>query len=214
MKRIIVGILLLTTLAFSSCADPNGDSNGASRADATDTPDPAQTISEIDTSTEVSTEADTRDDGVRMDATSFTVYELFAETDRFREPFVSENRTYGAFYGDSMLEDTDCPEERAFVIDSQSKFDEIFVDGSGLEPLDYRTEMYVLYTFTTLYHRAFLVKEASIADGRLSVQYALQAPDEPVGDAARPFQRFVLIRMAKAEVEQVAFVDIETASDQ
>ncbi len=194
MKRIIIGFILLTLIILPSCANPSNE-QGASG----DTGDNGKTNASI------SGHKSNNSSYVNVD--DIEVYENISE--QIDDTFADKNRTYGAFYGNDVLEDSSCPKERVFVIKSQNDFDKIFAYGIENTPIDYQSEMYVLYTFTTLYHNEFVIEAASVVEQELNIQFRLKSPNEPAGDAARPFQRFILIKINKIDINNANFIDME-----
>ena len=148
----------------------------------------------------------TSPDKLPSDIGDFAVYEVSPHN--LTETFATENRTYGAFYDDVSLEDASFPKSRVFVIKSQRDMEKIFSDEIDQSTIDYRSEMYVLYTFTTVYRREFLIDSSSVTKEGIVINYSLKSPDSdvPLGDAARPFQRFVLIKMNRVDVENITFI--------
>ena len=129
-----------------------------------------------------------------------------------KESFALENRTYGAYYDGSKLTDLSCPKERVFIISTQNDFDAVFDDEFVQQTADFDSEIYVLYTFTTLYHNEFIIDSATVSDQTLNVQYHLQSEivsGEEITNAACPFQRYVLIKVKRIDVNSVIFIDTD-----
>ncbi len=129
-----------------------------------------------------------------------------------KESFSIENRTYGAYYGGDRLTDLSYPKERVFIISTQKDFDAIIDDEFVQLTPDFDSELYVLYTFTTLYHNEFIIDSATVSDQALYVQYHLKSEivsGEELTNAARPFQRYVLIKMKRIDVNSVIFIDTD-----
>ena len=148
----------------------------------------------------------TSPDKLPSDIGDVLVYEV--SPDDLTKAFKAENRTYGAFYDDVSLEDASFPKSRVFVIKSQRDMEKIFSDEIDQSTIDYRSEMYILYTFTTVYRREFLIDSSSVTKEGIVINYSLKSPDSdvPLGDAARPFQRFVLIKMNRVDVDNITFI--------
>ena len=148
----------------------------------------------------------TSPDKLPSDIGDVAVYEV--SPDDLTKAFKAENRTYGAFYDDVSLEDASFPKSRVFVIKSQRDMEKIFSDEIDQSTIDYRSEMYILYTFTTVYRREFLIDSSSVTKEGIVINYSLKSRDSdvPLGDAARPFQRFVLIKMNRVDVENITFI--------
>ena len=60
--------------------------------------------------------------------------------------FAKENLT--GDYGDEVN-----PSTRTFIIDSDEKYNEIFVDDLEELEIDFNEQMIIVHTFTTIYHR-------------------------------------------------------------
>ena len=205
MKRIFFSVILLSVilLSFSGCVEKTPQVTESSAPETTPeiTPEPETTPN---SSSQVNVE------GIEIYE---NVYEYINDT------FSYNNRTYWAFYGDEQLLDSSYPKERVFLIKSQKDFDQIFTQGIDNTSVDYQSEIYVLYTFTTYYHREFIIESASVVDQELNIQFRLKSPNEPtgdesrpfepVGDAARPFQRFILIKINRIDINNANFIDID-----
>lgn len=197
MKKLIIFFLFaLTSLALCSCADPINHSSTSDNAGQNGTSYESHSASTIHA-------ADTI-----LPVKNFVVYSEVG--DKINEAFLKENRTYGAFYGDVLNDDHICPKTRIWTIQSQSDFDKIFDQEIDQTPLNYDQQMYVLYTFTTVYHRPFRINTVQNSEKGLVIDYTLAEPDatdEPIIDAARPFQYFVLIKTDKIDVKNIVFYE-------
>ena len=205
MKRIIFSITLLSVmlLSFSGCGEKTPQATESSAPETTVIPAPETTLAPETTPTLETTP----NYSSPVNVEGIEIYENVYE--HINDSFSYNNRTHGAFYGDVELDDPSYPKERVFLIKSQKDFDQIFSQEIDNTPVDYQSEMYVLYTFTTVYHREFMVGSALVVDQELNIQFRLKSPNEPVGDAARPFQRFVLIKIDKIDINDASFIDIE-----
>ena len=210
MSAKIISIMLaviLCTLCFAGC--------GGKTPEITESPAPETTVAPVPESTPEP--ESTPNDSSSINVGDIEIYENISEF--INETFSHNNRTYGAIYDDGSLEDPSYPRERVFVIRSQEDFDQIFTQAIDGTPIDYQSETYVLYTFTTVYHREFIIKSASVVDQELTVQFRLKSPNDPdengdlppeaVGDAARPFQRFVLIKVNEIDINSANFTEID-----
>ena len=194
MKRIFFSIILLSIilLSFSGCVEKTHQATESSAPETT--PNNSSSINV---------------DGIE-------IYENISEL--INETFSYNNRTYGAFYDDVELEDTSYPKERVFVIRSQSDFDKIFAREIDNTPVDYQSETYVLYTFTTVYPYEFVVESASVNEHELNIQFRLKSPNdpdengyvppEPLIGSTRPFQRFILIKINKIDIDNANLIEI------
>ena len=93
------------------------------------------------------------------------------------------------------------PETRIILIDEQSEFDAAFV--ACPFDVDPETEMVVVYTFSFIYSRPTLIKDVSFSDGVLSLKLANKRARLGVKDACAPFQRYVIIKLDKLDVDDI-----------
>lgn len=129
--------------------------------------------------------------------------------DHFQEAFLKENRTEGADYDDAVLEDDALPKSRAIIIQTREMFDAVFAKDAEGFAVDFASEMLVLYTFTSEYRREIELVSMSVEDQTVTFHYEMKDPSLffAVGDAVRPFQRFVLVKMDRLEVDSAVFTD-------
>ncbi len=182
-----------------SCANPINNSSTPDNAGQNETSYESNSASTIYTA------------DLALPVENFVVYSEVGN--KINETFLKENRTYGAIYEDVSNDDQTCPKTRIRTIQSQNEFDKIFDHEIDQTPLDYDQQMYVLYTFTTVYHRPFLIDTVQNSEKGLAIDYSLKepdspnAPDEPIADAACPFQYFVLIKTDKIDVKNIVFYE-------
>lgn len=128
-------------------------------------------------------------------------------SDTLKASFLKENRTSGAYYdGDVALEDNDIPKSRTFIIKTQDEYDTIFENTASVA-VDFNSELLILYAFTTEYHRDISLDDWKVEGKTISITYEMKEPGKPVGDAARPFQRFLLIKMNKLDIENAEMIE-------
>ncbi|MBQ8432319.1 MAG: hypothetical protein IJX28_05500 [Clostridia bacterium] len=99
-------------------------------------------------------------------------------------------------------EDDPNPKFRTFLVDSQDEYNEIFKDGQP--SVDFNTQMLVIYTFSTEYHRENRITDLELADGVLRITYEMEKK-YGVGDASMPYQRWFVVKLDKLEVSSVVF---------
>lgn len=122
-------------------------------------------------------------------------------SDTLKDSFLKENRTSGAYYdGDVALEGNDIPKSRTFIIKTQDEYDTIFENAANIN-VDFSSELLILYAFTTEYHRDISLDDWKVEGKTISITYEMKDPSKNVGDAARPFQRFLLIKMNKLDID-------------
>ena len=135
----------------------------------------------------------------------YNIVEYDDVTDWIDETFAEQNRTYGAFYEYGEMNDEKCPSSRTFIINNQEDFENVFSIGTKELEVDFENEMLLIYTFTTPYHRDISIENVEFNEDTLMIEYKMKRPIGAVGDAARPFQRYLLVRMDKLEITTVIF---------
>ncbi|MBQ9467956.1 MAG: hypothetical protein IJU52_03005 [Clostridia bacterium] len=196
--KILTIIFLVTLTCFTLCSCTNVINNSTTSDNA----------DQIETSNESSFAQTSYDANSTLPVESFIVFSDVG--DKINGLFLKENRTYGAIYGEEFNDDQTCPKTRIWTIQSQSDYDKIFDREIDQLPLDYNQQMYVLYTFTSFYHRPFLINSVQNSEKGLIIEYSLEKPyttDEPFVDAAQPFQYFVLIKTDKKDVKDIVFYE-------
>lgn len=202
MKRIIVFVLLFVILSFTLCACKNSIDDSTVSDKLRNTQSAATTENAHETHFPATTD-------VAYQVLPFENFTVFSDVgDKINAKFGEENRTYGAFYGDSENVDETCPKARIWTIQSQSDYAKKFDHEIDQTPMDYDRQIYVLYTFTSVYHRPFQIDSVENREDGMLIMYTLKAPEthgEPVADATRPFQYFVLIKTDKSDVKNFEF---------
>ena len=117
--------------------------------------------------------------------------------DWINEDFASANQV--GLDGDGPL-----AVEIAFIIETQDKYDEVFVDGLEIEKVDFDTQMIVLYTFMDVYHRQNFLTKISVMDEVLQITFRMEKK-QGVGDASMPYQHWMVVVMDKLDVDSVVF---------
>ena len=124
-----------------------------------------------------------------------------------KKEFAAENLTRGSYYGEQdFYADDTYPATRTFIVDNQTKYDEIFI--AGLEEFDisFDKQMLIVYTFTTVYHRNNWITSVDVYNSVLTINYKM---DEKfgVGDASRPYQRWFVVKLDALNITSVEFVE-------
>ena len=113
------------------------------------------------------------------------------------EDFASANQV--GYDGDGPL-----PVERAFIIDTREKYDEIFVDGLEIEDVNFDKQMVVVYTFMDVYHDQNFITKISLENDMLKITYRLEEK-RGVGRTGEEYQHWMVVVMDKVDVDSVAF---------
>jgi len=98
------------------------------------------------------------------------------------------------------------PTERVFVVRNQEEYDEIFIESTDAFDVDFGTQMLVVYTFETIYHRNNNLVGSDINGDVLSITYEMEKKSG-IGDASEPYQRWFVVRLDKLDVDSVVFVE-------
>lgn len=117
------------------------------------------------------------------------------------EDFSTTNLTYGAYYDDVLLEDDSYPVARDFILCSQQECEGVIKNLSELN-VNFEEEMLILYTFTTVYHRDIKLKNIEVTDDVLKISLQFDKKSG-VGDAAMPYQRFLILKLERLEIASV-----------
>lgn len=121
----------------------------------------------------------------------------------FTESFRIQTMVKGALNGYEAegLDPGTLPETRTILIDDQAEFDAAF-ENCPFE-VDLSTEMIVVYTFSFIYSRPTVIKKVSFSDGTLSLKLENKRAKWGVKDACMPYQRYVIIKLDKLDVDEV-----------
>ena len=119
-----------------------------------------------------------------------------------KEDFINDNPVV-YYSGNSTY-----PTERVFVVKNQEEYDEIFNESIDDFDIDFETQMVVVYTFGTIYHRNNSLVSLKVNEDVLTVTYKMEKKFW-VGDASEPYQRWFVVRLDKLDVDSVVFVEKE-----
>ncbi len=124
-----------------------------------------------------------------------------------REDFKTANRTGGVYIeGEDTVTGEEYPRTRAFIVDTQEAYDEIFHKNVQI-PVDFETEMLVVCTFTSNYVRPVRIDRVKQNGDTLSVTLKEKRPTSiflTVGAACAPYQRYVVLKMDRRSVTDVS----------
>lgn len=130
-------------------------------------------------------------------------------TELIDESFYHENYTYDADYlidGEYVwINDPSYSKERIFVIASSEEYNAVFSENAKIN-VDFSKEMLIVYTFTAHYTREIRIKGISVKDNECTLNLKMIKPFTffwGMGDACRPYQRYVVVKMNKVDVEKV-----------
>jgi hypothetical protein len=121
------------------------------------------------------------------------------------EEFLKDNLTQGAYYEDEYLDDS-YPKSINYVIKNQEKFEKTFVDfPTGI---DFEKEMLLVYFFTCASMvRPYEISKINIDSQILKIDIKSVPPKQgAVGDATKPKQRCIAVKMDKLYITSAEFV--------
>lgn len=122
-----------------------------------------------------------------------------------KEDFFTKNHTKGAFYeGELSPEDDSNPVSRTFIIDNQEKYNDVFVADVKQLEIDFNNQAFVVFTFTTIYHRDCRIVKFTEKDGNLKITYTMESKSG-VGDASAPYQRWFVVKLDLLDIKTVEF---------
>ncbi len=120
-------------------------------------------------------------------------------TDWIKEDFISDNPV-------GYLEDVSYPTERVFVVKNREEYDKIFIESIDNFDVDFSTQMLIVYTFGTIYHRNNNLVSLEVKEDVLNITYKMDKKSG-VGDASQPYQRWFVVRLDKLDVDSVVFME-------
>ena len=120
-------------------------------------------------------------------------------TDWIKEEFINDNLV-------GYSENSAYPTERVFIVKNQEEYDEIFNESIDDFDIDFGTQMLVVYTFETIYHRDNHLVSLEADEDVLNITYKMEKKNG-VGDASQPYQRWFVVRLDKLDVDSVVFVE-------
>ena len=122
--------------------------------------------------------------------------------DAFQESFLSASIVQGDWCISSDSSDAESfPETRTILVDNQEDFDATFANCPIDVNLD--SEMIVIYTASSNNRRETKVKKAFVSDGTLTIELYSKHPKNGGKDTCTPYQRYVIVKLDKASVNQV-----------
>lgn len=122
------------------------------------------------------------------------------------EDFYESHLTNGAFSErlESYVEGDEYPEERIVKVTDQAQFDEIFKEFP--EEVDFNKSMILMHCVTTASGAEYKIKNISLEDGVLTVEYTGKTELFPHPNASMPMTKWVIVVMDKIESNEVRMV--------
>ena len=102
------------------------------------------------------------------------------------------------------------PTKRVFIVDSQEKYDQMFLENIADLTLDFNEQMIVAYTFYDENLRENTLANANVEDDVLKITYEdvppfIAEPGVDPGDSCQPYQRWFVVTLDKIDVDSVIF---------
>ncbi len=119
----------------------------------------------------------------------------------FREANLTRGTVY--FEGEE-LDETETlayPEDRAFIIKDQDKYNKIFID-SPIK-LEFGEDMLIIYFFTDNFTNTYKIKEMNLEDSVLKIYYKVSLPHK---QSSAPLQRCFAIKVDNLDIESAKLI--------
>lgn len=129
--------------------------------------------------------------------------------------FLKDNRVKAYYLNEDYIEgesdpsskytyDETLPTFRTFIFTQQEEFAKVFSKCDGT--FDFENEMVILYIFSDIYPNGdYEIKKINYQDQTLNVHIKLQNGTKK--DSTAPYQRCVMIKIEKLEIEAINFID-------
>jgi len=132
----------------------------------------------------------------------------------FKDEFIKQNMIKGISYivGEKIedgnkqyeyLKDENAPISRAFIVNEQVTYDEIF---SESQQIDFEKETYVIYLFPSTTSREQFITDIKLNGETLTVSFATKKAENGHKDSHEPLTRYLVVKMTKLEINKVEFV--------
>lgn len=130
------------------------------------------------------------------------ISEDFLDNNRVKAYYRNENYIEGE--DDKYIYDDEAPRSRTFIITDQDRFSEIFSKYD--KSIDFDSELVVLYIFSDVSPRDYKIKKIYYENQALTIQIKLENTNKK--DSVMPYQRCIMIKMKKLEIESVNFIKV------
>ena len=121
----------------------------------------------------------------------------------YKEQWLENNYTYGAYQSWNDGYDESLPESRTYLITEQAALDETF---DSFPKIDFEKEMVLVYCYTTVYVRDRVLEKAVLDGDVLTVEFNVVRGKLGHADAASPQTRVLTVKMDKLDVTEVKVV--------
>lgn len=121
---------------------------------------------------------------------------------KYKEQWLENNYTYGAYRSWNDGYDESLPESRTYIITEKSVLDEVF---DSFPEVDFEREMVLVYCYTTVYVRDRVLEKAVLDGDVLKVEFNVVRGRLGHADAASPQTRVLAVKMDKLDFTEVKF---------
>lgn len=134
-------------------------------------------------------------------------------TEWIDKTFLNDNKVKAYYFNENYIDgqsdpndkyiyDEASPSSRVFIIDDESEYNRIF--SNFPLNIDFEHEMVILYIFSDVYPaREYKLKKIEVNGEVLTVKTELEQKN--VDDVAIPYQRCIVVKMNKVEINEVRF---------
>lgn len=124
----------------------------------------------------------------------------FADNNLIRNVYYSQSDSDEKFFSD----DETYPESRIFIIENLKEYNKIF--NNNIEDLnaDFNKQMLIVYAFRATDHRNLKLISVNLQDKLLKITFETIFKSG-TGDTSTPYQRWIVIKLDKVEMESIEF---------
>lgn len=124
----------------------------------------------------------------------------FADNNLIRNVYYSQSDSDEKFF----LDDETYPESRTFIIENLEEYNKIFNNNVEDLNVDFNKQVLIVYTFRSTDHRNLKLISANLQDKILEITFETIFKSG-TGDTSTPYQRWMVIKLDKVEIESVEF---------
>ena len=139
-----------------------------------------------------------------------------SEIEYLNEIFLEENMTLGAMYknenwnpldehSDEYLYDETSPPFRTHIVSEENQLNNILCNPPQV---DFDNEMILVYMFTEATNRNQIIKNVSLEDVTLKIEFTTERAKTGYRDVTVPKRRFIVIKIDILDVNEVEFIRV------
>lgn len=121
--------------------------------------------------------------------------------DWIKEDFINGNLV-------DNLENSEYPTKRVFIVKNQEEYNKTFDKNVSNFDFNFDTQMLIVYTFVDICHRNNSLVSLDVVEDVLTIAYKMEKMSG-VGDASKPYQRWLVVKLDMLSVDSVVFVEKE-----